>query len=110
MRPRHDIRLKQIAIVENRHQIALDAKALKDNVLHTLATPPALAGSFGIGFAFAMLRCRQPSKTTPQEKDSKQPGVWLRLLLREALVPLALSVLQTPAEQEIPQHAPPPDI
>lgn len=104
---KHDIRLKQIAIMQNRHLIAVNAQALKQDSLRILATPPALASSFGIGFVVAMLRCRRSPEATSAGKPGKQHhGLW-RLLLREGLVPLLLGVLQTPAEHDAPYGPPP---
>lgn len=98
---KHDIHLKQTAILQNRRLIATNAQALKQRTLDILATPPALAGSFGIGFALAIIRSRRSTEAEFQTKARKHPGPWLRLLLREALVPLIIGVLHPPADQDL---------
>lgn len=103
---KHDIHLKQAAILQNRRVIAVDAQALKQRTLRALATPPALAGSFGIGLLLAMLRCRRPPEAASQGKLRKHQPPWLRLLLRDALVPLVLGVLQAPAGRDAPYEPP----
>jgi hypothetical protein len=103
---KHDIQLKQAAILQNRRLIAVDAQALKQRTLRALATPPALAGSFGIGLVLAMLRCRRSPESASQGKSHKRHNLWLRVLLREALVPLVLGVLHTPAGQDASYEPP----
>lgn len=93
---KQSIRLKQAAIMQNRALIASNSSALKTRTLRALATPPALAGSFGIGFFLAMLRRPKSQEPVAQTKHQKRQYHWLQLLLREAAVPLVLGILQNP--------------
>lgn len=94
-----DIHHKQTAILENRRRIALESRLLKQRLQHQLASPPALAASFGLGFMLSMLRPRKKKDATPKSKTHKQANPWLRLLLRDAIVPLALNMLHTSANK-----------
>lgn len=98
---KHEIHLKQAAVLQARGQLISNGHALQQRTLAALSTPPALLSSFGLGFALAMLRSRKPK--TVEHSGKGAPG-WLHLLLRDVVTPMALSALQAhlAAEQEQP--------
>lgn len=97
---KHEIRLKQAAVLQARSRLLADGHALQQRSLAALATPQALAGSFGIGFVLALLLGR--SRRAQAESSDKGPPGWLHLLLRDVAMPLALGALQAHAAADQP--------
>jgi hypothetical protein len=97
---KREIRLRQAMVLEDRQLLAAHADALRHRALRSLASPKALLGGFGAGFAAAMLRGRRKhEKTTESSAAGPQ---WLQLLLREVAVPLAMGALQ--AKLNVPEQ------
>lgn len=87
-----EISLKQAAVLQARQRLVTDSHALQQQALAALATPQALAGSFGLGLLLALLL--GGSRRGAEGKAKGAPPGWLRLLLRDVAMPLALGALQ----------------
>jgi hypothetical protein len=102
---KHQVHLKQQAVLHDRALLVASTQTLRARALRALATPKALAASFGIGFAAALLRGRSHGHAHGAVEPSGHSGQWLHLLLRDVVMPIALGALQgrMTAGQEQPQ-------
>lgn len=75
-------------VLEQRARFVQHSARLKGAVLRELGTPKAVAVSFGAGAAAGYLRCRGGD-----DAEASHSGGWLRWLIQEVGVPLALGTL-----------------
>lgn len=103
---RRAIQEQQALIAEDRLLMSAHGHALGFRVRRGLATPQALAGSFGIGLALGLHRgrARRSADDEPPADHAGGGGRLLHLLIRDLALPLAMHLLaQHGADQTAPE-------
>lgn len=91
---KREIQIRQAMVLEDRVLLAARTGLLRHRVMGTLATPKALAGSFGVGLIAGLLR--RPHKVEHAEPAETHAGgrSWMQVLVHDLVMPIAMGAIQ----------------